>query len=131
MNQCKAIGCDNTISHPYYDPDYCLPCSNAAVEREPIKPKSSGSDNDYWLVEVPGPKRLDPYTAECEDIIEALEMTFQEGEAFKAIWRKCADRLGNGKPGDTPLRNAEKVSHFGRRMVAMEQRKLECTSHTN
>lgn len=80
----------------------------------------SGGNNDYWLVDIPKPKRLKPYRAECEDIIEALGMNFQEGEAFKAIWRKAADRLGNGKPGDTALRNAEKVEHFGSRMVAME-----------
>lgn len=86
---------------------------------------SSGGDNNYWLLSIKNPKRLDPYVCECEDIIEALEMSFQEGEAFKAIWRKCGDRLGNGKPGDTPLRNAEKVAHFGARMVAIEKLKLE------
>lgn len=86
--------------------------------------ESSGGDNDYWLLTIHNPKRLAPYEAECEDIIEALEMTFQEGEAFKAIWRKCGERLGNGKPGDTALRNAEKVAHFGQRMVAIEKRKL-------
>lgn len=82
--------------------------------------ESSGGDNDYWLLPIKNPKRLDPYTAECEDIIEALEMSFQEGEAFKAIWRKCGQRLGNGKPGNTALRDAQKVAHFGKRMVAIE-----------
>ena len=131
MEQCKALNCPNPAM---LDEDFCLHCVTPPTPYSPktVEPaQSSGGDNDYWLVEVFNPKRLDPYTAECEDIIEALEMTFQEGEAFKAIWRKCADRLGNGKPGDTPLRNAEKVSHFGHRMVAMEQRKLECTSSPN
>lgn len=86
---------------------------------------SSGGDNDYWLIPVPHPKRLEPYTAEAEDIIEALGMSFQEGEAFKAIIRKCKARMGQGKPGDTALRNAEKVAHFGARMVAIETRALE------
>lgn len=81
---------------------------------------SSGGDNDYWLLSISNPKRLAPYEAECEDIIEALEMTFQEGEAFKAIWRKCGQRLGNGKPGNTALRDAQKVAHFGQRMLAIE-----------
>jgi len=84
--------------------------------------QSSGTDNDYWLVGISDPKRLDPYDVECEDIIEALNMTFQEGEAFKAIWRKAGQRLGNGKPGNTALRDAEKVAHFGQRMVAIEKR---------
>jgi len=88
----------------------------------PVKDTSSGGDNDYWLVKVPDPKRLDPYEAECEDIIEALDMTFAEGNAFKAIWRKCADRQGNGKPGDNPLRNAQKVRYYGSRMEVQEER---------
>jgi len=81
---------------------------------------SSGSDNDYWIAQVNSPKRLEPYSAECEDLIELFQMTFQEGEAFKALWRKGQMRIGNGKPGDTLLRNSEKVYHFGGRMVAME-----------
>ena len=82
---------------------------------------SSGGDNEYWVVQVKSPKRLKPYSAECEDLIELFQMTFQEGEAFKALWRKGQMRIGNGKPGDTLLRNSEKVFHFGGRMVAMEQ----------
>jgi len=86
------------------------------------KHTSSGSNNDYWLLYIKNPKRLTPYTAECEDIIEALDMSFQEGEAFKAIWRKAGQRLGKGKPGNTALRDAEKIAHFGQRMVAIEER---------
>ncbi|WP_230712571.1 hypothetical protein [Marinobacter shengliensis] len=87
--------------------------------------ESSGGDNDYWLLHIPNPKRLEPYTVECEDIIEAMEMTFQEGEAFKALFRKCKIRMGDGKPGDSELRCSEKVAHFGQRMVVMDQRKVE------
>jgi len=90
-----------------------------------VEPKeSSGGDNDYWLLHIPNPKRLVPYVVECEDIIEAMEMTFQEGEAFKALFRKCKIRMGNGKPGDSELRCSQKVAHFGKRMVAMDERKL-------
>lgn len=85
--------------------------------------ESSGGDNDYWIAEIKHPKRLDPYKAECEDLIEYFQMTFQEGEAFKALWRKGQMRIGNGKPGDTHLRNAEKVAHFGARMVVIEEGK--------
>ena len=85
------------------------------------KQESSGGDNDYWIARINSPKRLEPYSAECEDLIELFQMTFQEGEAFKALWRKGQMRIGNGKPGDTLLRNSEKVYHFGGRMVAMEQ----------
>ena len=84
------------------------------------KQESSGGDNDYWIARIDNPKRLEPYSAECEDLIELFQMTFQEGEAFKALWRKGQMRIGNGKPGDTLLRNSEKVFHFAGRMVAME-----------
>jgi hypothetical protein len=50
----------------------------------------------------------------------ALKMDFAEGEAFKAIWRKAAARLGNGKQGNSALYNAEKVAFFGAVMVKQE-----------
>lgn len=119
-----------------FSSDYCPECLSGKKDKHFVKPdltqveetrESSGGDNDYWLLHIPDPKRLDPYTVECEDIIEALEMTFQEGEAFKALFRKCKIRLGDGKPGDSELRCSEKVHHFGGRMVAMDTRKLNKT----
>lgn len=80
----------------------------------------TGGDVNYYLVDVPRPKRLEPYRAECEDIIEALGMNFAEGCAFKAIWRKAAARNGNGKPGNTALYDAEKIAYYGSRLVAQE-----------
>ena len=84
----------------------------------------TGKDVSYYLVPIPHPKRLDPYTAECEDIIEALKMTFAEGCAFKAIWRKCAARtLGLTKAGyKGGLYDAEKAQYYGARMVVQETR---------
>lgn len=84
----------------------------------------TGKDVSYYLVEIAAPKRLDPYTAECEDIIEALGMSFAEGCAFKAIWRKCAARtLGVTKAGyKGGLYDAEKTQYYGARMVAAEER---------
>lgn len=89
---------------------------------------SSGGDNDYWVANITDPKRLKPYKAECEDLIELFQMSFQEGEAFKALWRNGQMRIGKGKPDDSHLRNAEKVAHFGSRMVAMEHRKHAAAS---
>lgn len=85
---------------------------------------SSGGDNDYWVAHIHDPKRLDPYSAEAEDLIEHFQFSFAEGNAFKALWRMGMDRVASGKPGDTPLRNAEKVAYYGERMVVAEQRKL-------
>ncbi|MBB6253038.1 hypothetical protein [Nitrospirillum iridis] len=83
------------------------------------KPLTGGS-SDYYKVPIahPATPGVAPYTAECLDIIEALDMTFAEGNAFKAIWRLAAARMGNGKPGNTALYDAEKVEFFGARMVA-------------
>lgn len=80
----------------------------------------SGGNVNYYLAEIPHPKRLAPYVAECEDIIEALNMTFAEGSAFKAIWRSCAERtLGKLKRGGDSVRDAEKVIYYGGRMLAV------------
>lgn len=84
----------------------------------------TGKDVSYYIVRIESPKRLEPYDAECEDIIEALGMTFAEGCAFKAIWRKCAARtLGIAKAGyKGGLYDAEKAEYYGARMVAAELR---------
>jgi hypothetical protein len=76
----------------------------------------SGGDVNYYLAEVKEPKRLQPYTAECEDIIEVLQMTFAEGEAFKAIWRSCNKRAhGHGKRGQdvNGVYDGDKIAHYG------------------
>jgi hypothetical protein len=95
------------------------------------EPEYTGNDVSYYLVKIESPKRLEPYEAECEDIIEALGMTFAEGCAFKAIWRKCAARtLGIAKAGyKGGLYDAEKAHYYGARMVADELR-LEALTRT-
>jgi hypothetical protein len=90
-----------------------------------VSAKPTGSDNDYYVVEIADPKRLKPYFAECEDIIEALNMNFAEGNAFKALWRSCAARtLGKVKPGSDPygIYDAEKIAYSGNRIVAIRKR---------
>ena len=85
----------------------------------------TGGPVGYYTVHVQHPTSLSqPYDAECNDIIEALDMNFAEGEAFKAIWRKAASRaLGKSKSGDTALYNAEKVEWMGHRLVEQERHK--------
>lgn len=92
----------------------------------PASPEYTGGSVDYYQVEItdpttPGRPR---YVAECNDIIEALGMSFAEGNAFKAIWRSCAARsLGKTKAGyKDGLYDAEKVVFFGERMVAKARR---------
>ncbi|WP_053269398.1 hypothetical protein [Pseudomonas chlororaphis] len=83
----------------------------------------SGGSVSYYSVPVPNPttQHHQPYVAECNDIIEALGMNYAEGNAFKAIWRRAAQRtLGKRKAGakDDGLYDAEKVEFFGARLVA-------------
>ena len=84
----------------------------------------TGKSVSYYTVTVSKPTNLDrePYEAECNDIIEALGMSYAEGNAFKAIWRRCAARtLGKAKRGYTDgLYDAEKAHFFAGRMVAQE-----------
>lgn len=86
----------------------------------------TGGRVNYYLATVLFPQREDQpaYTAECEDIIAALKMDFNEACEFKAIWRTAAARLGNGKPGQKALYDAEKRLHYAGRSVA-ELRRTE------
>ena len=84
----------------------------------------TGGSVSYYKAHVAAPLSGGaPYVAECNDIIEALGMTYAEGNAFKAIWRLCAARtLGVKKRGYTDgVYDAEKVAFFGARMVAQEK----------
>ena len=85
--------------------------------------KLSGGLNNWYVVPVKHPQRKEqePYQAECEDIIQALGMTFDEGCAFKALWRNAAARMGNGKPGNTSVYDAEKLVHYANRILAKEK----------
>lgn len=89
-----------------------------------VKPAEyTGGSVSYYSIKIDHPTRTrDTYTAECNDIIEALGMNYAEGNAFKAIWRRCAARMGNAKAGyKDGLYDAEKVVFFGERMVAQEK----------
>lgn len=90
-----------------------------ALKPKPQEAEYTGGSSNYYKVFVKTPTTLDaPYEAECNDIIEALKMTFAEGNAFKAIWRKAKARQGVQKKGyDNGLYDSEKVVFFGERMV--------------
>ena len=84
----------------------------------------TGGKTSYYEVYIAMPTRegREPYTAECNDIIEALNMTFAEGEAFKAIWRRAASRQRPTKKGyDSGAYDAAKVAFYGRRMEVQQE----------
>lgn len=87
------------------------------------EPEGSGLAVDYYLVPITNPHRpekLKQGIVECGDIIEALGMTFNEGTAFKAIWRKAAERtLGMKKAGNDAKRDAEKMVFYGKRELSV------------
>lgn len=88
-------------------------------ERQAETEEYTGGSVNYYRVHVTLPTTLpEPYDAECNDIIEALDMTFAEGNAFKAIWRTAAHRQGRKKKGNNAKYDAEKVIFFGKRMLA-------------
>ena len=98
---------------------------DAALGRTPAPPAGeyTGGSVSYYKVHIAKPTELPiPYTAECNDIIEALGMNYAEGNAFKALWRRCAARQGKMKKGYTDgLYDAEKVVFFGQRLVEQEK----------
>lgn len=86
--------------------------------------KLTGSRVNYYLALVENPQRegQPSYMAECEDIIQALGMTYDEGCIFKAIWRTAAARLGYGKPGQKAVYDAEKMVHYAGRILNKAKR---------
>lgn len=89
------------------------------------EPAYTGGSVDYYSAEITNPTSGgNKYTAECNDIIEALGMNYAEGNAFKALWRRAAHRtLGKHKKGYPAdgLYDAEKVEFFGARLVAQSK----------
>lgn len=95
------------------------------VQSEKEEKSITGGPSEYYMVDVERPTSGGyRYTAECNDIIEALGMNYAEGNAFKAIWRHALARKGKGKPGNTLLYEAEKVEYFGARLVEQAKHKV-------
>ena len=89
----------------------------------------TGGSVNYYKIRVDNPTSGgDAYTAECNDIIESLNMSFAEGETFKAIWRLAASRLGKKKQGQKAIYDAEKIEFFGNRILAIQK---ALTAHDN
>jgi hypothetical protein len=80
--------------------------------------ENSGGSCSYYDVYIP-----EVGLVSCQDIIDKLDMDFNEGTAFKSVWRKAAARQGKLKEGNTALRDAEKVRHSGERMILKEEDK--------
>lgn len=98
----------------------------AVQEGKSKLPEKSGGSVDYYQVRINNPtsKNRAPYTAECNDIIEALGMNYAEGNSFKALWRSCAARtLGKLKEGGDAVYDAEKNVFFAQRILIQRKGK--------
>src|SRR5580765_440841 len=81
--------------------------------------KITGGDVNYYLIEVPHPKRNDPYVCEVEDLIESLDMTFAEGTILKSLVRLCKLRKDLDKPNSKPVYEAEKIKYYTDRLLVI------------
>jgi hypothetical protein len=100
------------------------------IEKDaPTKPNKAltGLSTDYYKVSINNPTTplVEPYSAECNDVIEALDMTYAEANVFKAIWRKSAQRtLGLSKGGNTQVYDAEKCVFFSSRILEIDMNRM-------
>jgi len=85
--------------------------------------ETSGDSCSYYTILVKHPyNSTEPYTAECGELIEALELNPYEANIFKEVWRQATARLGKPKQGNTRKRGAEKIIWNGKRLLNMAER---------
>lgn len=122
------------MSKPTYNPfadkrdnSVWLTITDDDDEQEVEEPKrNTGLSVSYYRVDITDPtsEDIEPYIAECNDLIEALNMTYAEANVFKAIWRKCAAReLGIKKTGNEQIYDAEKCVFFSDRILVTDKRR--------
>ena len=108
------------IEEPHWSPYMQYRFQKSAPRQKDATPAKTltGGSSDYYKVEVTHPTTApDAYTAECNDIIEALGLDFAEGNIVKAIWRSAKARQGAGKSGNSENYDAEKGVFFAVRVL--------------
>ena len=107
-----------------YDPPVATSGTTVVDVGEPV-PEYTGGSSSYYKVDVSNLVSAgDPYTVECQDVIEALDMSFSEGNIFKAIWRICAAKKGKAKKGyEDSVYDLEKIIFFAQRELQIEKMK--------
>lgn len=97
-----------------------------AMSMEATEGEYTGGSVNYYKVKIDNPttEGKDPYEAECNDIIEALEMTYAEANVVKAVWRIAAARKGLTKKSYVDgVYDAEKSVFFSERILVTEVRR--------
>ena len=82
----------------------------AEWEEDTTEEHTGGSSSYYDL-------KVGDTTIKCLDIIEGLDMNYNEGNIFKAVWRIAAAKQGKTKRGNNMHYDAEKIVFFGERLV--------------
>lgn len=106
----KAGGIDGLVDRAVLMPDDVTHKGN----------EYTGFSVSYYQLPINHPTTpgREPYVVECNDVIEALGMSYAEGNVFKALWRKCAARQGKSKRGYTDGKyDAEKMVFFSQRVL--------------
>ncbi len=81
----------------------------------------TGGHVNYYLIDVKKPKRLEPYIAEVEDLIETLNMNFAEGSLLKSLIRLCKFKQNQGKNGSTNVYESEKIQYYAERIFVQNR----------
>jgi len=71
---------------------------------------TGGSSSNYDL-------KVGDTTIKCLDIIEGLDMSYNEGNILKAVWRIAAAKQGKKKKGNNMYYDSEKIVFFGERLL--------------
>ena len=117
------------ISSKWFFENRFTPAADPALPIPPLADteEHTGGSSSYYTVKVESPttKWKLPYEAECNDIIEALNMTFAEANTFKATWRTAAARQGKKKKGNNAVYDAEKCVFFSGRMLVKAKKEAD------
>jgi len=78
-----------------------------------MEEKNNGGDTDYY--------QFDPEWKDCQDIIEAREMNFAQGNIFKAAF--CFNQKRH--KGTSPIRELHKIKWFVERLIKKEIQRIK------
>ena len=76
----------------------------------PTEEHTGGSSSYYDL-------KVGESVIKCLDIIEGLDMSYNEGNILKAVWRIAAAKQGKTKKGNNTYYDSEKIVFFGERLL--------------
>ena len=79
-------------------------------EDVPTEEHTGGSSSYYDL-------KVGESVIKCLDIIEGLDMSYNEGNILKALWRIAAAKQGKTKKGNNTHYDSEKIVFFGERLL--------------